>query len=282
MKSVTGRISEIKQPRGGYIPFSMFEVKNIDDGRILLEGENLPPTLIGTATDYLTRFIGGEEKSKAFEICLTGAERVEELGGKGAKKYSKMLLSDIKGTDDKSVEKALRLSCFDVWVRSSPAVANQSLPPQNANPNDATIGNIQTFIERYKNFVGEYGPIVKRGMTFEPEKQNEEAYAEMVFTGAGEYGGYTATVVTGDADFMTSDTIWDMKVLRSSPTIKHSLQLAMYWIMGKHSGQKIFDGVDNVGIFNPRLNQVYTLNTGMISDETIKIIENDIIQYPMR
>lgn len=39
MSSVTKRISEIKQPRGGYIKPSQFEIHKIEDGHILSETE---------------------------------------------------------------------------------------------------------------------------------------------------------------------------------------------------------------------------------------------------
>ena len=52
MSSVTGRISEIKQPRGGYIKPSQFEVHNLDDGLTLSENENVHASVIGMAVDY--------------------------------------------------------------------------------------------------------------------------------------------------------------------------------------------------------------------------------------
>ena len=55
MSSVTGRISEIKQPRGRYIKPSQFEEITFNDG-IELGEENLHGSIIGLVTDYLTRY----------------------------------------------------------------------------------------------------------------------------------------------------------------------------------------------------------------------------------
>ena len=55
MSSVTSRISEIKQPRGGYIKPSQFEVHSLDDGLTLSENENVHASVIGMAVDYFTK-----------------------------------------------------------------------------------------------------------------------------------------------------------------------------------------------------------------------------------
>ena len=106
------------------------------------------------------------------------------------------------------------------------------------NPDAETIQNIKIMVQRSVKFWEDYGPIVKDGFTFEPN-------------------GYTETVNSGDGDYLTADTLWDFKVSKSKPTNKHTLQLLMYWIMGQHSGQKIYKSIQNLGIFNPRLNEVF-------------------------
>ena len=113
------------------------------------------------------------------------------------------------------------------------------------NPDNATVKNIKILVQRSLKFWEDYGPIGKDGFTFEPN-------------------GYTETVNSGDGDYLTADTIWDFKVSKSKPTNKHTLQLLMYWIMGQHSGQAIFKNIQKLGIFNPRLNEVYLLSTNTI------------------
>ena len=50
MASVTARIKEVKQPRGGYIKPSQFEQIVYDDG-IKFEKENLHASIIGMVVD---------------------------------------------------------------------------------------------------------------------------------------------------------------------------------------------------------------------------------------
>lgn len=73
-------------------------------------------------------------------------------------------------------------------------------------------------------------------------------------------GGYTDIITTGDGDFLTENTLWDFKVTKTNPTNKHTLQLLVYYLMGKQSKHDYFDNIDSIGIFNPRLNNAYTLD----------------------
>lgn len=259
MSSVTKRISEIKQPRGGYIKPSQLEVKILDDEAMLFEEENLHASIIGMAVDYLTRLSMGASAEDAFSISLRGAKIAVSYGMSNAMQMADDFISDIKGIDDKSVISACKLTTFDVWFRDISA-ASMAKTATDTNPDRYTIQNIQTMVKRSVAFWNEYGPITKDGFTFEPY-------------------GYTRTVDSGDGDFLTQDTLWDFKVSKSKPTNKNTLQLLMYWIMGQHSGKLEFKNINNIGIFNPRLNTVYTLPISKVELETIKTIEAEVICY---
>lgn len=278
MSSVTKRINEIKQPRGGYIKPSQFETLFYDDGKVLNENENIHASIVGMAVDYLTRFIISGDRKKAFKISLQGAMVAKSLGVLNAKIVASSLLKNINGIDDESVVNACKLVTFDVWLRN-PSAAILAKKYYDTNPDIATVQNIQTLVNRSISFFEKYGPIVKDGFTFEPKKSDENAYKKMLKTGKGTYGGYTATICTGDGDFLTSDTLWDFKVSKSKPTNRHTLQLLVYWIMGQHSGQSCYKKIKKLGIFNPRLNVVYLLDLKNVSDDIIKAVEKDVICY---
>lgn len=279
MASVTNRIKVIKQPRGGYVKISDFDLVVYDDGMALNPEENIHGSLIGMAVDYLTRLSLGERNEEVFAVALRGAAIAEEAGLKGAEKASYKLLKDIKGLDDKSIINACKLSSFDVWVRNMTAAA-MARTYNDIDPDNRTIQNIRILVERSIAFFNKYGPVVKDGFTFEPEDGNVDEYMLMTITGVGTYGGYTPTVSSGDGDFLTKDTLWDFKVIRSKPKTQHTLQLAVYWIMGIHSGQECFRSIDKIGMFNPRFNSVYLLDVSKISEKTIRTIEKEVICYP--
>lgn len=259
MSSVTKRIKEIKQPRGGYIKPSQFECKVLDDGKTLFEQENISASIIGMVVDYLTRLVMGANIDSAFSISLLGAECASSCGIPNAINFAHELSSNIKGIDKQSVINACKLVTFDVWYRNTPA-AIMAKNANETNPDNYTIQNIQIMVERSSDFWKKYGPIIKDGFRFEPD-------------------GYTQTVSSGDGDFLTKDTIWDFKVSKTKPKSIHTLQLLMYWIMGQHSGNSQFKNISNLGIFNPRLNIVYTLPISKIEPEIIKTVESEIICY---
>lgn len=269
--SVTRRIKMIKQPRGGYINRKQLNVETLDDGKTLNEVEDVHPVLVGLAVDYLTRFMMGTPAEEAFKISLQGArcydlawEWIAKVNGEtqengGAQEYAAYLLkilNDLKGLDDQSITIACRLAGYDVCYRAG--IGGYS-PVQLISPDKATIENIAIMVNRCLSFWEKYGPLVKDGFTFE--------------------GGYTDTVSSGDGDYLTKDTLWDFKVSKEGPKPQHTLQLLMYYIMGCHSIHPEFKSINKLGIFNPRLNTIYTININSISPEIIKEIENDVICY---
>ena len=225
MASVTGRIKEIKQPRGGYIKVSAFDTIPMDDDVILNSEENISASVIGMAVDYLTRFVMGNDIKEAFKISLLGA-KVAESYQKNSITVANKLLKGIKGLDDNSIINACKLVTFDVWYRN----INGALICKGyseINPDKLTIENIKTLINRSITFFEKYGPVLQDGFDFLPENGDMSLYEKMLKTG-GSYGGYTVTVEAGDGDFLTDDTLWDFKVSKSKPTNKHTYIAVAY------------------------------------------------------
>ena len=250
MASVTQRIKQITQPRGGYLATKLFTRTVLDDGKILNEIENLHASNVGIAVDYLSRFMLGEPLEKAFAISLMGARLIGEINN------ASLLLSKISGLDDNSIICACKLSGYDVCYRAS---IMGFKPVSLINPDENTISNIRIMVERSLAFFDKYGPITYSGFTFE--------------------GGYTDFVNAGDGDFCTKNTIWDFKVSKKHITPAHTLQILMYYIMGKHSTHDFFNKIERLGFFNPRLNTVYLCSISDISSEIINIVENEVICY---
>lgn len=249
MASVTQRIKEITQPRGGYLPIKKFKVESFEDGMELGE-ENIHSSLIGLAVDYLTRFMRTQEVEDSFKVSLVGARLVKKA------KLAQVLMDDISGLDDKSIIAACKLVGFDVCARAG---ASKYKAVELINPDTTTIENIRIMVKRSLLFFEKYGPVIKDGFTFE--------------------GGYSNIVNTGDGDFLTEDTLWDFKVSKTEPKKEHTLQILMYYIMGKKSVHYEFQQIKNLGIYNPRLNKVYLLNIQDISPDIITEVANNVIGY---
>lgn len=261
MYSVTQIARSIEQPYGGYLRPSSLTKIQLDDGQVLAEKENVYPSLVGTAVDYLTRFFLGDDVVHAFNISIMGASIAEKKGYKGALEKADELLFEIEESNslkDEVIINACRLSSFDVWYRCESDA--RIIEIETITPDSATICNIRIMVTRCLHFFEERGPVIRSEFTFEPN-------------------GYSAYCSSGDGDYLTSDAMWDIKVLRSRINRKHTLQLLMYWIMGQHSSNDIFSDLKYFGIYNPRLNIVYIANPNSIPEETITIVENDVIRY---
>ena len=78
---------------------------------------------------------------------------------------------------------------------------------------------------------------------------------------------------------ITKDTLWDFKVSKDEPKPKYTLQLLVYYIMGMHSIHKEFKSIKNLGIYNPRMNKVYTVSIDTIPQSVINEVSKDVIGY---
>lgn len=249
--SVTNRIKQIKQPRGGYLNPKMFTSESLGEGIDELNTiESIVPSLVGLTVDYLSRYMTGTDINKVFVIAKAGADIIGESA------LAHKLISGIHGLDDKSIQYAAQLAGFDVCYRVSPM---QYKPVENICPDDCTINNIRIMVKRAQKFFNDYGPKILDGFTFE--------------------GGYTNIVNSGDGDFLTKDTLWDFKVSRLPIKKEHTLQILMYWRMGLHSIHPEFKSIDKLGIYNPRMNVISYINIEDIPNDIIKIVDHDIIGY---
>ena len=71
MFSVTQRIKTITQPRDGYIKVRDLEIMEFTDRKtIYFEVSSKYKAIQGMAVDYLTRFLSGFSKEKAFQIPM--------------------------------------------------------------------------------------------------------------------------------------------------------------------------------------------------------------------
>ena len=250
MASVTQRTHQIKQPYGGYLPVRYFYKTKYTDEYTLHEEENIHSSLVGLAVDYLSRYMSGDAAENAFEVSLRGASIINEI------ENAYTLLNEVSGLDSRSIICACKLSGYDVCYRAGP---QSYTPVEDIEPDEMTIHNIRVMVVRCMNLFQIIGPITKTNIQFD--------------------GGYTRTVNKGDGDYMTENAIWDLKVSKSTPTSKHTLQLLMYYIMGLHSDYPEFHNIKHLGLFNPRLNLAYTIDVNSISVNVIQAVESDVICY---
>lgn len=257
--SVTQRIKQVGQPRGGYInPKTLVKSVLFEDGVSELPNESVHPSLVGLAVDYLTRYMLGNSAEEAFKISLLGLGVCESAGMNEDAEYGRELFRRLsRDLNMTTVESAIKLCAFDVCVRAGMA-GYKSITLINADL--YTCSNVAVMVKRNLNLFKVYGNPVLNGFVFK--------------------GGYTSTVSTGDGDFVTPDTLWELKVSVREPTKEWTLQTLMYWIMGLNSEHyEIFEKVKYLGIVNPRKNAVYRIAVADIPMKVIEAVERDVIGY---
>ena len=255
MVSVTQRIKEIKQPYGGYLPVKNFNHTQLSNEKVLNTKESIHASLIGIVVDYLTRFMIGDSVEEAFKISLIGASH---LNNKELKK-AKVLLNNIQGLDDVSIKNACKLVGYDSVFRAG---RHTYKPVETFIVDEATIENIYIMVKRSLKFIETYGPVELSGFTIGPDSR-------------------TKLITSGDGDFLTKNTLWDLKVTKNRPTKNHTLQLLIYYLMGNRSShiKEYITDLKYIGIYNPRLQSVYEFAISDISPDIIKIVKREVIGY---
>ena len=163
--SVTGILANTKQPRGGYLPLSNFDMESHCDNLRVVGDYNIAPSLVGLAVDYGTRIALGNDTEETFEVATVGAGMV------GASDVAESLIADIVAAalesgeiDEKSVVSLCKLSGFDSAFRAG---ASAYRPVSEINPDRQTIADIGNLILRTKAFFDASAEPVIAGFTFE-------------------------------------------------------------------------------------------------------------------
>lgn len=258
--SVTGILANIKQPRGGYLPLSNFDMESHCDDLRVVGDYNIAPSLVGLAVDYGTRIALGSDPEETFEVATVGAGMV------GASDVAESLIADIDTAalksgeiDEKSVVSLCKLSGFDSAFRAG---ASAYRPVSEINPDRQTIADIGNLILRTKAFFDASAEPVIAGFTFE--------------------GAYTDDAGASDGDYICGDTLWDLKVSKNEPTIKNTMQVLLYYLMGLRSSKEEFKAVTRIGLFNPWLQKSWSISVLDLDESFLSMVENDILGHKPR
>lgn len=258
--TVSEIVKDIEQPDCGLLPIMNFNKFIIDDGFTPEPNENLNYTDIGLAVDYLTRFMLGIDKTAVFELSHKGLSRFKaSLDGKQAEELVSrwnIYFANMVGLDDLSIMCACNLVKYDACYRGIPF----GFDGVEIHPDEITTINIRAMVMRTLKFFETFGPIVDSGGKLVCESGRR--------------------ICTGIYDYLTADTIWDIKTGVYTPANTDTLQVLMYYIIGSKENDKRFKNISKLGIFNSRYNEVYTIMVSKIDKELIRFIAEDILEYP--
>ncbi len=255
------------QPSGGYLPAKWFTkstvvFKTVDEDKedtirltdAEFSKETIHPTTIGMIVDLLTRVLLFGKEQDVYEIARMGELYAES---RGILREDFLTLDDfivkVKGTDKESVDAVCQIVLFESIYRSGME------PNWNQEIDDLTYQHIKLMVERSVSFLKSSG-----------------------VTGCGQKFpcAYNKKICAGDMDFLSADTLFDMKVSKKDQLdSKQTLQLGMYYTMGKISSKfrpeycKEFGTMHKVAIYNPRSNLVFELDMDEVDDSTKIAIE---------
>lgn len=261
--SVTSRVKSVKQPYGGFLQTSKFSATNVNNDKMIIPSENINPTSSGMIVDYLTRLEQSHNVEDAFSISLEGSKVLDKLNAKRditspyGLKHATELLSHIQpGLSDESIINAVKLVQYDDCYRR---LSDYVEPSEEINPE--SIEHVRTLVNRVLRFFEIYGPITESHVTFK--------------------GGYTRIINTGDGDYLTKDTLWDLKVSKATrPDKNWKLQILVYYLLGLHSEHKDkYKKLKYLGIYNARTNIVYRIEISKIDPDIIDEVNTSIIGY---
>lgn len=249
---VTPHIEQAKQPEGGYVNPEMLKVEPFDGSGegvdALNPWENVRSGLVDRTVDRMARVMLGIPVKKVFLNSLMSSRflRTEDEA-----KAWRLMKSIGRELDDDSIVNAVKLSAFD-----GARVGNFTwfAPNEEVDPDEATIENVKTMVERSLRFFKPDGPRMPDGFTLVRERM------------------VTVNIEPGDG--MVSDTVWDLKTSESCPTQADTLRLLVYWRMGLHLDHPwSFQGAKYLGIYNPRLNEARRISVDGISKDAIDEVE---------
>lgn len=254
--SVTQRIKQVTQPYGGYLPKKLFKYHKFPTPKI--KYDKSVATTVGLVVDYLSRYMVSSFSydrygpSKAFHISILGSR----LAGK--EKEIKFLLKNVnRNLDDKCIISACKIVQYDCYVRGTQFTrVNEEI-----EINSETIIAIREMVYRVVSILkNNTQKLLKFELTF-PCCQDQ-------------------IVKQGDADFLTDDTLWDIKVTDKVFDSKYSLQILMYYLKSLRSSKK-YTEIKYLALYSPLTDEIYYINVNDISNKIKYEINNQVFGFKL-
>lgn len=268
MSSVSELVERIEQPVSGILPVSNFTKRELHQDTHKLFGNNtIPAVHLGLIIDYCVKYILGVKLSDILHVEYEGyAEHIRVSAVKYYDSLSEQSLTQIYVDDER---KKICLSDF---------VSNV----ENSTTFEEYVTNM-LYVIQYGDFVRNFRFAYNRlGEVFNTEISKEDIHDILyMFLRTRSWintfskvtpmykfypRGYNNTVTSGEGDFCTSDTLWDLKVSNGEPTTKDTLQLLIYYIMAMQSDNRLYRNVHKIGVYNPKLDTEWVCNMNDINE----------------
>ncbi len=275
MSSVSELVDNIEQPAFGILPISYFERKELrQDSYVLTNKSSIPAIHLGLIVDYCVKYILGVKLSDILHVEYAGyAEHIRVSAIRFFDSISEQALTQIYIEDERKniclsdfvsrVENAetfeefvtnmLYVIQYGDFIRNIRFAFNRVGEVFTTKLSEDEIRDILIFFMRTQSWIGTFDKVVPM-YKFKPY-------------------GYNNTVTSGEGDFCTENTLWDLKVSNGEPTTKDTLQLLIYYIMAKHSGNKLYKNVNSIGVYNPKLDATWLCDMSKVDSRIVNRVK---------
>lgn len=242
------------------IPTDKFKV--VETGRIPphpAEKENVPPDVMGSAVDYLTRYLLTNDFRKSFKYAIRGVDIcVKELKSKGERDLAEEIWRDAVLVGEKygkSPTRALSLAWLDSYYR-----CGTLRKPYDVEDEDRE--NLNYMSRSCADFVKTLGDIVDVGTELKCEG------------------------IIGDIDILTTKALIDIKTTKGaqkSDVLKSEakMQLVLYYLLGLRSEdeqiRQAFERIEKLAFFNPRHGVGYVIDIADIGQKAFDTIALSVL-----
>ncbi len=288
MNSVTEVIKGVKQPRGGFLPISMFEVEEI--GGEPIKCRDIPPVIVGKVVDSIIHLIIRTDKELLFKTSINGYEkRVEFFARSFSYKsdYDELYKQIIKEDDIFNIHRLIKrldnylkandiyqlIIClclihqYDIWETDFGYISRLTTI-ESSRPKYYTKGDIRKIEILYQRTVLWIVSII------------DASYNNNIIFDYRFYpNGYTDKIKYGVGDFVCNNTLFDLKCTGDKPTAYHTLQILTYYVMGLNSQNKLYKNIQYLGLYSPITNKVWRLHVSKIPINLIHEISKEVIGY---
>lgn len=255
MSGVYDTVKRIKQPNKGYLSLAEFDRIQYYDSISLYKKTNLHYFIVGWAVEQLTDLIMGYNKDDIYGYHLFRSQKVSynrypiwcyPKGVSNSIELESYIHKLVNSVSD-------NLSSFNIKIACELAgftmfrLGNEPKSVEDYHPDKQTIHNIRAMVNRSVAYLKKYNNL-SCSVLLKPYQSN----------------------LSGACDYMSNESLIDLKVLKKQPTSKHTLQLLTYFIMSRLRGFHI----KKVALFNARSNTAYEKYTDDISPEILNEVSN--------
>lgn len=237
---VRGRAELASQPPGGVLPLSYFSSYQLGGVTLTRRTESGPPGTISSAVEFIARWDLEGDPRADADLSVAALEAIRGVRRGEHTEASPGLVAAMLRGSEWNDDEYDELK----WEEGE---------------GDETLAHIAEMRARVSRFFERFGRPVRTGTWAVNSKRFH---------------------LDGHIDFVTTDSIWDLKVSEKVPDRLDVLQLLLYWVAFREDPAND-DGIAYLGIYNPRLDRAWRIAVAEIPRDVAIWVESlALSEYP--